>query len=67
MVKKAGYYGKLADIEGKIRLSTYESSKEKMGYEEYVKGSRGRRVCEKEAKVDIERKEDEEDEEDEEG
>ncbi len=37
LAKKGGFYGKFEEIEGKITLTTYESSKARMDYEEYVK------------------------------
>jgi AMME syndrome candidate gene 1 protein len=37
LVQKAGYYGKWEDVKNTIDLTTYESSKAHMTYEEYIK------------------------------
>ena len=37
LVRKAGFYGKFDNIAPTISLTTYESSKESMTYEEYSK------------------------------
>jgi AMMECR1 domain-containing protein len=38
LVRKAGWSGTLEEAEKVIKLTTYESSKEYMSYEEFVKG-----------------------------
>ena len=37
LIRKAGFFGKLEEIASSIKLTTYESSKERMTYAEYQK------------------------------